>query len=122
MTTWTPIVPGSGTFTTPEGESATWTMQKWNAPLYYYKLLAEDTIVMSWALEATQVSGNPSELRLGLPSDYETAELGYAQYAALFYNDNWTPKKPTPNQIGQAFVNQVGGGQRYVSFVRATAV
>jgi hypothetical protein len=119
---WTLIVHNKNNFSVPLAETGTsWEVPAWGNHFYAFKMLTDDTLMMTWRLEATQVFGAPTELRLALPGEYETDFAGGQQWAPMFYNNNWQPGVPTPMEAGIAHTAEMPEGQTWVALVRGTA-
>jgi hypothetical protein len=119
---WIPIVWSAANFkvATLMDAGATWEVPSWGNHFYAYKLLEADTLMLAWRLEATRVTGNPSELRIDLPSGYETDIIGGQQWGTLFYNNNWQPGAPTRMERGICHTAEMMEKQTWVAMIRDT--
>ena len=116
---WTPIVWNAANFkVAPTDVDATWEVPTWGNHFYAFKMLTDDTIMIAWRFEATQITGIPRELRLSFPPNVETDVIGGQQWASMFYNDNWQPGGPSRLEHGIAHTADMDEGQRYITLMR----
>ena len=118
---WNAIVHDEDNFkVSPSDGDATWEVPAWGNHFYGYELITPATMMLTWRLEATRVTGTPLELRIALPNTHETDYIGGQQWVTMFYNDNWQPGAPTKMERGMANTGEMQEGQTWVTLTRDT--